>query len=221
MPKRTFDLVMAILPQLVTAGTSIFTGAVTLAKQFFTGLWDVIKTIPTDVFNLLVGPGGLLSKIVGATKQLVDAGVKLATSLGKGFANALVGLIEGALNMMIRAINSFKIPSFDLNLGPLGAFKFGGWNGFGLPLINLPRFEKGAWDVGAKSILAMLDPHEMVLPRAAADAVRDVGSSRTGNVFNAPLIQIEHFEGSPQAVNQLMTRMSRELRLAGAGPLGG
>lgn len=144
---------------------------------------DMGGALLKGIMDSILGTGGqgkgILASIVDwVTKDLIPgfldlapkvlkAGADLAGSMGKGFANALVGLIEGAMNAMIRGLNSFQIHFGGFDMPGFGTVARVDWNGLGLSQIHLPRF-----DVGSKAItgtgMAVVHKGERILPARSA-----------------------------------------------------
>jgi hypothetical protein len=168
---RAGDFVATIGEKGLAAGT-----------DFVKGLIDEVTKLPGKVWDILVLIAGKVTSFAG---KGIKAFGDLAGDLGRAFANGIASMIEGALNAIIRAINSFKIDfaGIDTPVGRIAEFH---WGGFGLPLQTLPRFAKGAWDVPSM-MPAVVDKGEMILPADLASKIRglvDSGASRGGGVTN-------------------------------------
>jgi len=200
--------------------TKVTTFVGDLAKKGTTAGSDFVKNIGTELGKI---PGNVGKMFGDVVKWLTTNVPKIAgefgagaKKMGKAFANGILGLMQGALNTIVRAINKIQVhfDGFTIDMGPAGKVRIAGfdWNGMQLPLINLPRFRKGAWDTGPRSFPAMLDPHEMVIPKEFASGLRG-DNGKAGVTVNGPLVQIENFNGSDRDVHELMTKMSTALRL--------
>ena len=202
-----------VLTNVVTWFGDMKTKATDTGKGFVDNLMKFIGDIPTkikDTFN------GIVTWITTEAPKMATKFGDAAIKIGKSFANGIAGLIEGALNTIIRAINSIQIHFDGMDLPGFGRVGAVNWNGFQLSQVNLPRFLEGAWDTG-KGGPALIDPHEMVLPKAVADKLRgafDGGMLGQGVTVNGPLVNIEQFTGSDAEIDQLMTKMASRLRLA-------
>lgn len=189
------------VPRLLGAALKLGAGLVTGFINLITGKGGQPGLLASFVTFLTTG---LIPGIMGLAGKLLDAGKNLAIQFGKGFANAVVGLLEGAINAVISGINSFQI---HVHVGPVNI----DWNGMQLPHIRLPRFATGVWEVPTV-MPAILDPGEMVLPRTAAERFRQgVGGGAPTVVVN-----IREFRGTQQDVNDLTRTIARAIRLGTA-----
>lgn len=205
---------------LGTVWTSLTTGA----ARWVTGLVDGIKGLPAKIGGVL---GQIVTTIAGFAGKMAGAFVDLAVKAGKGFANGIVGLVEGAVNAVIRGINSFQIHFAGMDLGPLGTVAAVHWGGFNLPQVHLPRFEKGTLDTGSRSFAAILDPHEAVVPREHAARFRDWDSKGGGGGDTYVTVVVEgDYYGVDRNIDDLGERLaqhvrsSRPKRTLVAGPAG-
>jgi len=184
--KALAELLASILKWAVTEGIpGLLKAAVDMGGALLDGIMDSVlgqngqgKGILASIVDFFLNdfvPG--VGDLAG---DLLALGVDLATELGKGFANTLIGLVEAGINAIIDAINSirFDIP-IDLPTGTIH-IKF---DGFNLPHVSLPRFEKGAWEI-PQTGMAIVHKGEMVVPAAAADEVR---SGQFESVGKAPV----------------------------------
>lgn len=218
LPSRIGTLFGTVLGKIVAAIPGIIATVSKMGSNILTTFVTNIGGIPAALMRIL---GDMVSQVT----QWIPSGAKslgnVAKGIARGFANGISNMLEGAINSVIRAINSFKIPPIVIDLGPLGKQRFGGWGGFNLGYVNLPNFEKGAFRI-PKDMLASLHRGEMVVPKAPAEKMRklmDSGSTLGGRglVVNGPLVNIETFRGSDSEVDDLMVKMTNALRLQGVG----
>lgn len=107
-----------------------FGSVVNFFGNIFSGAWKAIKNAFSGVGKFF---GGIWDKIVGTFKTV---GTKVANAIGGAFKsaiNAVIATIEGALNLIPKAINGAiglinKLPGVEISK---------------IPLINLPRLERG------------------------------------------------------------------------------
>jgi tape measure domain-containing protein len=180
LPGALAAIAGALFGWLATTASSLIAKAGQMGQGFVTGLMDWLSKLPGNLLTLF---GQMISAIAGFAPKMAQSFAGLAIGAGKAFANGIVGLLEGAINAIIHGLNSFQIHFAGLDLGPLGHVAAVDWNGFGLGEVHLPRFEKGLWNAGGKSFMGMLDPGEMVLPKAQAEQLRGFlsGNPRTGS----------------------------------------
>lgn len=179
---------------------------------FGTGKQKGLLAQIADWFTQKMIPG-----LIGLIPQLVDAGYRLATGLGKAFANGVIGLVEWGVNGVIDLLNSLQIHIGGFKIGPLTMPRVDWW-GLQLAHLKLPRLEVGAWDV-PQMMPALLDKGEMVIPREFASTLRTALAGKTvpsarGIIVNGPLVNIERFDGSDQDVDDLMNKMANRLHLS-------
>lgn len=169
-------LMVSVVGWIVTEGIPrLVNAAAKLAGGLVSGFID-----------LLMGTGGqpglvanwatfvtrdLVPGLLGLGGQLATAGLDLAVSLGKSFANGLAGLIEGGLNAVIRALNTFQVHFGGFDIPGVGTVGKLDWNGLGLPPITLPRFARGAWDL-PRDMFAQVHQGEMIVPANLAESMR-------------------------------------------------
>jgi tape measure domain-containing protein len=200
------------VPKLIKAAAELGGSLIKGIMDFVTGadggggllgrLGDFIRTV-------------LIPGLVALIPKLAKAGADLAIGLGKAFANGLVGLIEGAVNAMIGGINKFQIHFGGLDLGPLGRIGRVDWWGFQLPLVRLPRFEQGAWEL-PQTMAAVLHRGEMVLPRDVAERMRSMLSEGRRSLASPVTIQvsINNFYGTEANVDALSRALAERARAA-------
>jgi hypothetical protein len=168
--------------------------------QFLGRLPLSVAGVLSQVISTVLGWGGNMAKAFGS----------IAVTAGKSFANGIVGLLEGAINAVIRGLNSLQIHFDGMDLGPLGRVAAIHWNGFGLGMVRLPRFLEGTMDTGARSGLAMLDPHEAVLPKRAADRWRDGDGGGSTVIVH---VYIDSFVGTQENADYLSRTVGEQVRL--------
>lgn len=135
---ENWDSIKKILGKV---GGWIFEHIIKPVGDFFSGLWDGIKSgVGTvvqwvkDKFNSIIGFfSGLISKIVGLFKTIGATVGDVISGAFKGVINGVLSAIENILNFPIKSINKLidtinSIPG--VNLGKLSTFK-------------LPRLAKG------------------------------------------------------------------------------
>jgi phage-related protein len=215
------DLAGKVLVWIVTEGVpKLIDGAIKLGAALVSGVMDsltgsggqgrgIIATLGDFVRNDLI-PG-----LVENAPKIAKAGSDLAIALGKAFANGLVGLVEEAINALIRGINSFKIDFPGIDLGPAGKIGAFYWGGLGLKPIKLPRFDRGAFEL-PRDMLALLHRGEMVVPRAPADEFR--AALRAGDRASPARITLNvtigTLTGDSSAIDRLSAAIADRVRYA-------
>ena len=147
-----FSTVVSFFSGIFLRAWEGITSAFSAVGNFFSGVWSSIKNAFGSVVNFFgiifsgawkaiknafsgVGKffGGIWDKIVGTFKTV---GTKVADAIGGAFKsaiNAVIATIEGALNLIPKAVNAAiglinKLPGVEISK---------------IPLISLPRLERG------------------------------------------------------------------------------
>lgn len=209
LPGALATIAGAIFGWLASTAASLIGKAGDMGRQFVESFVKWVGTIPSQLATIF---GQVISTILGWTGSLVSNFGTVAVKMGKAFANGIVDLIEGAVNAVIRGLNSFQIHFGGLDLGPLGQVARIDWNGFQLGYVHLPRFLSGTMDTGSRSGLAILDPHEAVLPRRTADQFRqgDIG----GDGPSVTVIIQGDYYATDQHVDDLSEKIASRVRLS-------
>jgi len=204
-----------IIPQLVNAITSIEWGDVydsilkignEVALSLIGGFGDFLfgkngsKGLFATLFGVIFDPGGLQDQIFGILGKIGQIGIDMATSLGKGFANTLVEIIEGAVNAMIDGINGLQIHFNGLET-PFGKLAEFHWNGLGIGRIKLPRFHEGGYVPG------MRNAEVPILARAGELVLTEAQQKGLGGA----LIENFHYHAGPGESKLDRMRNAREL----------
>lgn len=237
-------LPIAILTGLIEGVKGVLDWLLGLGKQFLDAIapgidgilrwfgewWDKFSGGFMKGFGDWIGSAGraagdvlkaIIDALAGAPKALYD----LAVAIGKGFANGLVGLLEGAINAVIGAVNSIQIHIGGFEVGPV---KFDGfnWNGMQLPRVNLPRFERGGMVPGSvgQGVPILAHGKEMILPSWASDVLHDLShdarrrisgeaEARGGGSGSVSVIlHIGTFYGTEDNIRKLSAALGSEVR---------
>jgi tape measure domain-containing protein len=207
-------LLAAILVWAITKGVPGLIGAaVKLAGALIGGFIDLLmgKGGQKGLLGLLGDfvVNSLIPGILGFAGQMGKAGLDLAIALGKAFANGLIGLVEGAMNMLVDGVNSIQIHFGGIDLGPLGKIAKIDWWGLRLPHVHLPRLEVGAWDI-PKAMVALLHPGEMVVPANFAEGLRGGGGLAPVTIS----VNIGTFYGTQANIDDLSRSLAERARAA-------
>lgn len=206
LPGALASIAGAIFGWLASTAGTLVAKAGEMGAGFVTGVITFIGELPGKMADIL---GQVVSTVLGWGTRMGGAFGDIAIKAGKAFANGIVGLIEGAVNAVIRGINSFQIHFDGIDLGPLGRVAAVHWSGFNLGYVNLPRFEQGAWDTGSRSFIGMIDPHEMIVPAGDAQRWRDGGGGE------APIyieVNIGNYYGSEDHAHTLSRMIGESVR---------
>lgn len=178
----------------ISGAIDLIVGAITGFLDFLSGIWNGVTEKASGVWDAITGViSGAVSNITGIIGGIVDV------------ASNVWGTVSGIFGAIGDAAAGVG--------GVVGGI--GGWIGD-----NIPGFAEGTMDTGPRAGLAVLHPHEMVVPRDMAEAIRDSIRGRTpapapaagggGNVINVTITQ-------PVRVRQ-PAEVARPLRqLAGLG----
>jgi phage-related minor tail protein len=171
-------------------------GPVNAIKDTVVGKFNAIKDTVvgkfTEIKDTVVGKfNAIIDFLEGLPGRFSSAGTNLSQALAdavKGGMNALITFFEDGLNKIIGVWNSleFKVPK--VNLGPLGSIGGGTVGVPDIPLVNIPRLEKGAFDI-LTDTLAQLHKGEMVVSQPFAEGLRaqlrqPVATRASGGVTN-------------------------------------
>lgn len=206
LPGMLLTVGSAILGWVASVAVSLGAKALEMGGQFVKNIMSFFGTLPKLILDTLVN---IIKAIAGFAPQMAHSFAGLAVGAGKAFANGIVGLLEGAINAVIRGLNSFQIHFDGLDLGPLGRVAAVNWNGFQLGQVNLPRFATGTMDTGSKAFLGILDPHEAILPRAAADEFR---AGRGGGGVTNVYVNIDNYYGTEEHADNLSRQIAGRVR---------
>lgn len=170
----------------ISGAIDFIVGLFTGFMEFIGGLWDGVTAAAETVWNIV-------STIVGKYLEIITFPIRtfigFIATIWDGFAEAaetvwgiVSGIVGGAVEGITGVIQSIVAVAqgvWDTVSGIFGAIgdaaqgvgDFVG--GVGDSLFGwVPEFETGAWDTGPRAGLAMLHPHEMVVPRRQAEVIR-------------------------------------------------
>lgn len=196
----------AILTWLGGVALTLGAAALKMGGEFVTNLMGFLGTLPGKIGEVFLS---IIRAVGGFAGQVASSFGNMAIKAGKAFANGIVGLIEGAVNAVIRGLNSFQIHFAGIDLGPAGHVGAVNWNGFQLGRVNLPRFATGSIDTGSRSFVGIIDPHEAILPKAAADQWR---AGRGNGGAMTVVIQIENYTGTEDHLDRLSRDIGQTVR---------
>ena len=174
LPGRVVGLLGEVWTSLTTFATDSAAKALEIGSDILTNVSTEIGKIGDAIAQTFDDIVTWLTDEVPRIAGEFGAG---AIKMGKAFANGIGGLIEGALNTIVKAINSVQIHfegfSIDTPAGKVAVAAFDWW-GMQLGNITIPRFEQGAWNVPATGP-ALIHKGEMVIPAGAASKLRGEG----------------------------------------------
>jgi TP901 family phage tail tape measure protein len=212
IPGNLAGIPPAILSWVSSNGPKVVSAFKDLASKGVQWITDLVTSIPGKLGNII---GAITNWIADNGATIAGKFGDMATTIGKAFANAAAGLFIGAINTLIKAIDSVKIPSLHIALGPV-SFDTPGWGGVGLGLLGVPSFDVGAWNL-AHDTLAMLHAGEMVVPAAPASQMRGAweGGSLGGGGDIAMHLHTHIYLDSKQIAENVDVRQGMRYLLSG------
>lgn len=159
------------------------------AKQLIADVWNYITNTFNNGVQFLRGLGGVFFDVAkglgNAIKDGFINGIKGALGLANTIANAVIGLMEGAINSMIQLVND-AIPN---QIGPILGVSYDLPDN-PIPSVTLPRLAKGG--IVTQPTIALIGEAgpEAVVPLSGANA-RQVGGITVQ--INAPIYGVDDF----------------------------
>lgn len=171
---KVIDITVAFMDFNVRAFQTVAANAV-MAKNTivgaFTGAWTAVRDMAHNTFNAI---------------RSINWGAAIG-GIGRSIGNALIGLVEGAVNSALGGLP-------------------------GKPRISLPRFAKGVENFGGGlAIVGEQGPEVVALPRGSSVIPNNQIGGAGGTVINITN-QIGAFTGSPQEMRKLSQEILEALK---------
>ena len=159
------------------------------AKQLVADVWNGITNTLSNGVQFLRGLGGAFRSAAEALGEAIKdgfiAGIRGALSLANTIANAVISLMEGAINSMIKLVND-AIPD---QIGPILGVSYDLPDN-PIPSVTLPRLAKGGIVTEPPVALIGEAGPEAIVPLSGPNA-RQVGGITVQ--INAPIYGVDDF----------------------------
>lgn len=184
LEQAAIDVGVGIVRSILEGVLGLAGGALSIAAQLLGAIAQAVTGVPSGIFAQVVEIGaGIVRGIIDGILGVGRGAVGLAQQLVRTITDVIAGLPEFVISiavklnltqmgLQIQELLGFLPPGFADAVGRAQAI------GQAQPDKQPTSHERGAWDTSGG--LAVLHPHEMVLPAAAADTFRALSNPTTG-----------------------------------------
>jgi phage-related protein len=224
------------LGALATLGSNVLASVGRWGGQMATNLGNFAKQAVNNAITWFTSlPGKLMTFLGQVIRNIATWGGNLLRGALNAARNFVAGFINGLTSLPGKLANAIRSAFANLRID-VGPFHISGSGiSIDMPNISLPKFATGAWDTGSRPFLGQLDPHEMIIPKGPAEALRSlIESSNRGGaptssqpVMRATSVEqgasqtammvlqvnIKEFYGTKDAIDDFSNDMADSLRI--------
>lgn len=175
-------------------------------KKFFVDIWEDVTGIFETAWNAIVKFFEGIPEKIGKAFETVKDWILTP------FRAAWEGIGEG-LNWLIDQINKIKIPEIKV----FGKVLFGGWAGFNIPEISLPKFGGGGLITEPTLLYGLKSqrPYAIAGEAGIEHVSRGVGGETITNEFNIAQLIVREEADVPRIARELLYMQEDKVRARG------